>query len=197
MAYEVYAELFPGQSFERLHERGGFGTGEVLCFLYAHNFPKTEWRARVDEALGGVSAMITPTMTAAGERETLEAALKAGITGPFEVRDNPRGGPKYAVVNQAGDAELGTWILAECSQFGHAETIVAALTAALAQRDAAGMVEWRGDICWQSQRQYIGEIAFSNKLHKWLSRAFKCAITYHDDRPSAQAALETVVKETK
>ena len=33
--------------------RGGFSAGELIAFLYARSFPKTEWRARVDEAFKG------------------------------------------------------------------------------------------------------------------------------------------------
>jgi hypothetical protein len=35
--------------------RGGFGVGELIAFLYAHSFPKTEWRQRVDEAFKGMA----------------------------------------------------------------------------------------------------------------------------------------------
>ena len=54
-AYEVYCHLFGEQ--EALinlkdHDcRGGFGVGELVAFLYAHTFPKDEWKQRVDEAL--------------------------------------------------------------------------------------------------------------------------------------------------
>lgn len=53
-AYEVYKHVFGAQ--EALitgHCRGGFGTGELIAFLYAHSFPQSEWRTRVDEALHG------------------------------------------------------------------------------------------------------------------------------------------------
>ncbi len=51
-AYEVYCQLFGEQ--QALIEgwcRGGFGTGELVAYLYASGFPRNEWRARVDEAL--------------------------------------------------------------------------------------------------------------------------------------------------
>lgn len=50
-AYEVYHKLYPGQTLERLNERGGFGIIEIVAFLYAHTFPPQEWNARVAEAL--------------------------------------------------------------------------------------------------------------------------------------------------
>lgn len=54
-AYEVYKALFGEQ--EALitgHCRGGFGTGELIAFLYAKNFPRSEWLVRFDEALEGM-----------------------------------------------------------------------------------------------------------------------------------------------
>jgi hypothetical protein len=54
-AYEVYCELYGKQ--DALVDlagrgcRGGFGVGELVAFLYAHTFPKQEWRARFDEAI--------------------------------------------------------------------------------------------------------------------------------------------------
>lgn len=33
--------------------RGGFSTGELIAFLYAHSFPKEQWSERVDEAFRG------------------------------------------------------------------------------------------------------------------------------------------------
>ena len=54
MAYEVYTHLWPDQTFDRLHERGGFGVGEIVAMLYAHNFPKAEWRRRFDEDCRGL-----------------------------------------------------------------------------------------------------------------------------------------------
>lgn len=54
-AYEVYSHIYGEQ--KALIEggcRGGFSSGELIAFLYAHSFPKTEWRARVDEALRGL-----------------------------------------------------------------------------------------------------------------------------------------------
>lgn len=56
-AYEVYCEVCGPQEamidLEGRHCRGGFGVGELVAFLYAHSFPKSEWRARVDEAFAG------------------------------------------------------------------------------------------------------------------------------------------------
>jgi hypothetical protein len=48
MAFEVYHHLYSSQSFAVLHDRGGFGVGELVAFLYARNFPKAEWQMRVD-----------------------------------------------------------------------------------------------------------------------------------------------------
>lgn len=54
-AYEVYRHLYgDSQSLQRLAERGGFGVGELIAFLYAHTFPKSEWRDRSDEAFNGM-----------------------------------------------------------------------------------------------------------------------------------------------
>jgi hypothetical protein len=50
-AYEVYCQVFgPQQAMIEGGCRGGFGTGELIAFLYARAFPRTEWRERVDEA---------------------------------------------------------------------------------------------------------------------------------------------------
>ena len=57
-AYEVYGHFYgASQSFERLHERGGFSICELLMFLYAAAHPKEEWRARMDEANKGMSKL--------------------------------------------------------------------------------------------------------------------------------------------
>lgn len=54
-AYEVYAHVFgPQQALIENGCRGGFGISELVAFLYAHSFPKAEWRARVDEAFNGL-----------------------------------------------------------------------------------------------------------------------------------------------
>ena len=50
-AYEVYSYVYGAQA--ALLEggcRGGFGTGELVAFLYASGFPQKEWRDRVNEA---------------------------------------------------------------------------------------------------------------------------------------------------
>lgn len=54
-AYEVYAHVY-GEQKAMIENgcRGGFGVGELIAFLYAHSFPKNEWRQRVDEALNGM-----------------------------------------------------------------------------------------------------------------------------------------------
>lgn len=53
-AYEVYCHLYgPQPAMVDVPKgcRGGFSVGELIAFLYAHTFPKNEWRERVDEAL--------------------------------------------------------------------------------------------------------------------------------------------------
>jgi hypothetical protein len=53
-AYEVYCHVYAPQPAMVTGEcRGGFGTGELIAFLYARSFPKAEWRARVHEAFNG------------------------------------------------------------------------------------------------------------------------------------------------
>lgn len=56
LAYEVYCHVHaPQQAMVTGECRGGFSAGELIAFLYAHNFPKSEWRARVDEAFYGMT----------------------------------------------------------------------------------------------------------------------------------------------
>lgn len=53
-AYEVYSYLYGDQRALITEDcRGGFCTGELIAFLYAKSFPKSEWRQRVDEAFKG------------------------------------------------------------------------------------------------------------------------------------------------
>lgn len=57
-AYEVYCHLYGEQ--KALIEgwcRGGFGAGELITYLYASSFPKSEWRQRVDEAMNGMEGL--------------------------------------------------------------------------------------------------------------------------------------------
>lgn len=57
-AYEVYCHLYGEQEAIVTGDcRGGFGTGELIAFLYARSFHKSEWRARVDEALTGMEGI--------------------------------------------------------------------------------------------------------------------------------------------
>ncbi|MGY0790946.1 hypothetical protein ACW7BJ_16390 [Azospirillum argentinense] len=50
-AYEVYKAVYGEQKAMVTGGcRGGFSTGELIAFLYAGTFPKTEWVKRVDEA---------------------------------------------------------------------------------------------------------------------------------------------------
>lgn len=54
-AYEVYSHVYsPQRALITGDCRGGFGVGELIAFLYARAFPKSEWSARVDEALKGL-----------------------------------------------------------------------------------------------------------------------------------------------
>jgi len=53
-AYAVYCHVYGEQEALVTGDcRGGFGTGELIAFLYAHSFPKAEWKARVTEAFRG------------------------------------------------------------------------------------------------------------------------------------------------
>jgi len=60
-AYEVYRHVYGPQEamidLEGRGCRGGFGTGEIVAFLYASGFPKDQWRARVDEAFRGMKGL--------------------------------------------------------------------------------------------------------------------------------------------
>ncbi len=57
-AYEVYKHLHGEQEAMITGPcRGGFGAGEIIAFLYAHTFPKAEWRDRVEEALRGMKGI--------------------------------------------------------------------------------------------------------------------------------------------
>lgn len=55
LAYEVYCHLHgPQEAMVTGWCRGGFSSGELIAFLYARNFPKEQWRGRVDEAFRGM-----------------------------------------------------------------------------------------------------------------------------------------------
>ena len=54
-AYEVYCDIHrPQEAMVRGGCRGGFGIEEIVAYLYARSFPKSEWRIRVDEAFSGM-----------------------------------------------------------------------------------------------------------------------------------------------
>lgn len=54
-AYEVYRHVYGAQdALITGNCRGGFGTGELIAFLYARSFPQAEWRQRVNDALHGM-----------------------------------------------------------------------------------------------------------------------------------------------
>jgi hypothetical protein len=57
-AYEVYCHVYSEQRALVTGDcRGGFGVNELVAFLYASSFPKSEWRMRVDEALAGMEGI--------------------------------------------------------------------------------------------------------------------------------------------
>ena len=54
-AYEVYCAVYgPQTAMVTGGCRGGFGTGELIAFLYARSFPRDEWSRRVEEAFAGM-----------------------------------------------------------------------------------------------------------------------------------------------
>ena len=54
-AYEVYCHVHqPQEALVTGGCRGGFSTGELIAFLYAHSFPKEEWKKRANEAFRGM-----------------------------------------------------------------------------------------------------------------------------------------------
>lgn len=54
-AYEVYCHVYGSQeAMVTRNCRGGFSAGELIVFLYAHSFPREEWRDRVGEAFKGM-----------------------------------------------------------------------------------------------------------------------------------------------
>lgn len=57
-AYEVYAHIHGKQeAMITGFCRGGFSTGELIAFLYAHNFPQNEWKMRANEAFNGMKGL--------------------------------------------------------------------------------------------------------------------------------------------
>lgn len=57
-AYEVYCHFYsPQEKLVTGDCRGGFSTGELIAFLYAHSFPKEEWCHRVNEAFKGMKCL--------------------------------------------------------------------------------------------------------------------------------------------
>ena len=53
LAYEVYCHVYsPQKAITEDWCRGGFGMQELVAFLFARNFPKEEWRDRVDACYG-------------------------------------------------------------------------------------------------------------------------------------------------
>ncbi len=63
-AYEVYSHVYgPQPALIEGNCRGGFSTGELIAFLYAYGFPKAEWKARVREAMDGMTFGRRPSAT--------------------------------------------------------------------------------------------------------------------------------------
>ena len=57
-AYEVYKAIHgPQEALVTGECRGGFGAGELIAYLYAGQFPSSEWRERFDEALEGMEKL--------------------------------------------------------------------------------------------------------------------------------------------
>lgn len=57
-AYEVYCEIHgPQEAMITGNCRGGFSAGELIAFLYARSFPKSQWRARASEAMRGAKGL--------------------------------------------------------------------------------------------------------------------------------------------
>jgi hypothetical protein len=57
-AYEVYKHRYGEQKALITGGcRGGFGTGELIAFLYARSFPQEEWNDRIDEAFEGMEGL--------------------------------------------------------------------------------------------------------------------------------------------
>ena len=57
-AYEVYCAMYgPQEALITGECRGGFSAGDLIAFLYAHSFPRQEWKQRFDEALTGMEQL--------------------------------------------------------------------------------------------------------------------------------------------
>ena len=79
-AYEVYCNIYgPQEAMITGTCRGGFSAGEIIVFLYAHSFPKEDWRKREQEAFRGMEAVMTdPERIAALEHTRSCPALTPG-----------------------------------------------------------------------------------------------------------------------
>lgn len=54
-AYEVYRHVYSDQdALITGNCRGGFSVGELIAFLYASGFPRSEWSKRTQEAFQGM-----------------------------------------------------------------------------------------------------------------------------------------------
>jgi hypothetical protein len=57
-AYEVYCHVFaPQEAMVTGGCRGGFSTGELIAFLFAYPFPKSEWRQRCDDVFKNMEGL--------------------------------------------------------------------------------------------------------------------------------------------
>lgn len=55
-AYEVYCAVYgPQEAVVTGNCRGGFGVNELIAYLYARSFPRSEWKDRVKEAFNGMA----------------------------------------------------------------------------------------------------------------------------------------------
>ena len=55
-AYEVYCAIYgPQPELVEGTCRGGFSSGELIAFLFAHSFPKGEWKERWLQAIRGLN----------------------------------------------------------------------------------------------------------------------------------------------
>lgn len=54
-AYEVYCHVYgPQKALIEGDCRGGFSICELIAFLYAYPFPRSEWRQRVEAVFNGM-----------------------------------------------------------------------------------------------------------------------------------------------
>ncbi len=54
MAYETYSHIYGGNG------RRGFSNSEIIAFLYAHSFPKDQWKDKSNEAFDEMGITYDP-----------------------------------------------------------------------------------------------------------------------------------------